>query len=179
MPQIRFNWVDVIFVTLIIRVSYVALKNGFLPEFFKFAGLLVTFIVSFNNYVVLSGFISTHTKWSGLKPDIVSFLFIFFVILLLFKILTVATKMLLGVENLSTPNKLVGLTLGLTRGILLISLIYVLCVNGPIGYLSRSVKERSFSGRYISGIAPAAYRACINFYPGVKNDTPLVKLLEK
>jgi uncharacterized membrane protein required for colicin V production len=179
MPHIRFNWVDILFITLLIRIGYIAFKNGFLPEFFRTLGLLSAFIVSFNNYTILSSFISTHTKWTGAEPDIISFLFIFLLTLFIFKILAIATHSLLGCENISGLNKLVGLAISCGRALLLIGLIYTLFVNSPFEYLHRSVKEKSFAGRYVSGIAPAAYSICINLYPGKKNETPLVKLLQK
>jgi uncharacterized membrane protein required for colicin V production len=179
MPHIRFNWVDILYVTLLIRICYVAFKNGFLPEFFRSLGLLSAFIISFNNYTVLGKFVSTHTKWTGREPDIISFLFIFLIILLIFKILAIATRSLLGCENISTPNRLVGLVIASGRGVLLIGLIYTLFVNSPFEYLHRSAKERSFLGKYISGVTSAVYSVCMNFYPGTKHDTPLVKSLGK
>lgn len=179
MPHIRFNWVDVLFVTLLIRVGYVGYKNGLLPEFLRFLGLLSAFIVSFNNYTLISHFISTHTKWTGAKPDVISFLFIFLSILLIFRLLAGATSLFSGGENISGLNRFLGLMLGFGRGILLISLIYTLFINSPFKYLSRSARSRSFSSQYISDVAPVTYRIGINFYPWEKIDTPLAKSLEK
>ena len=179
MPLIKFNWVDILFVTLIIRICYVAFKNGFLPEFFRLFGLLAAFIISFNSYTALSAFIAAHAKWTGIKPAVISFSFIFLAILLIFKMLSVGVSMLLGHENVSRPNKLTGLTLGFVRGLLFVSLVYVFFVNSPFGYLSTSAKDRSFSGNFFSRVAPAVYNACVTFYPGGKNETPLVRLLEK
>lgn len=177
MPHIRFNWVDILFVTLLIRVSYIGFKNGFLPEFFRLLGLLVAFIVSFNSYTLLSKFLSTHARWAGPKPDLIAFLFIFLSILFIFKILAVAANALIGSENISGPSRLIGLALGVGRGILLISLVYVLLVNSPFSYLSRSVEERSFCSHYIADVAYAVYKTAINFYPWEAVETPLVNML--
>ena len=176
MPHIKFNWVDVLFVTLLIRICYVAFKSGFLPEFFRLLGLLAAFIFSFNNYTLVSQFLSTHTKWTGAEPDAISFLFIFLLIIFLFKIFAVTTTSLLGKENISGPNKIVSLVLGFGRGVLLISLVYIFFVNSPFEYLSRSTEDRSLSGQYVSGVAPFVYKIGINCYPWEKRETPLVKL---
>ena len=178
MPHIRCNWVDILFVTLLIRICYIGFKNGFLPEFFRLLGLLAAFIFSFNNYTMVSQFLSSHTKWTGAKPDVISFLFIFLLIVFIFKIFAVITTLLLGRENISGPDKLAGLVLGLGRGALLVGLIYVLFVNSPFKYLSRSTEDRSFSGPHISKVAPFVYKIGINFYPWEKNETPLAKLLK-
>jgi len=178
MPHIRFNWVDVLFVTLLIRIGYIGFKNGFLPEFFRLLGLLAAFILSFNNYTLVSQFLSAHAKWTGAKPDVISFLFIFLLIVFIFKIFaTVSANLLSKRESISGPDRLAGLVLGLGRGALLVGLIYVLFVNSPFKYLSTSTKDRSFSGQYISKVAPFVYKIGINFYPWHKNKTPLVKLL--
>lgn len=179
MPHIRFNWVDVVFVTLLIRICYIGFKNGFLSEFLRTLGLLTAFILSFNEYTSLSYFISRHARWTGPKPDVISFIFIFVFILFLFKIASVAIKNFFVGENVSKASRLIGLSLGLGRGLLLIALVYILLVNGPFVYLSKSAEERSFLGRYVSGIAPLAYKASMRFYPWERIDTPLVKLVKQ
>ena len=78
MPHIKFNWVDILFITLLIRICYIGFKNGILPEFFRLLGLLFAFIVSFNNYTILSQYLSTHTRYPGQELDVISFVFIFF-----------------------------------------------------------------------------------------------------
>ncbi len=179
MPHIRFNWVDILFVTLLIRISYVGFKNGLLPEFLRLLGLFSAFIVSFNNYTSLSNFLLSHTKWTEANLDGISFLFLFLVVLFVFKILAILARGFLGGDNISGLNRGIGLTFGIARGLLLVSFIYILFVNSPFGYLRRSAEERSFSGRYVSNIPRVIYKKGINLYPGEKVDTPLVKRLEE
>jgi membrane protein required for colicin V production len=179
MPQFKFNWVDVFFVTLLIRTSYVGFRDGFLPEFFRLLGLVGAFLFSFNNYTLLSEFLSTHTQWIGARPDVISFLFIFLAVIFIFKILAITFGSLLDKEKISSANKATGCAFGLSRGFLLIGLIYVLFVNSPLNYLSMSAREKSFSAPYISKIAPIVYKNCINCYPWKKIPTPLVQLLDK
>ncbi|MBU4312966.1 MAG: CvpA family protein [Candidatus Omnitrophica bacterium] len=179
MPHIRFNWVDIIFVTLLIRISYIGFRNGFLSEFLRALGLVSAFIFSFNGYTSLSSFISRHTRWTGPEPDVISFIFIFVFILFLFKIASMAIKIFFGGENVSTGNRVIGLLLGMGRGLLLIALVYILLVNGPFVYLSKSAEQRSFSGQYVSGIAPFVYNTSMRFYPWEKIDTPLAQIVKQ
>lgn len=179
MPHIRFNWVDVLFVTLLIRICYIAFKRGFFSELLRSLGLLTAFIVSFNHSASLSDFIATHARWTGARPGVISFLFIFIGILVIFKFLLIAARIFLGDKDVSVFNRSVALALGLAKGLLLTSLIYILLVNSHFEYLSKSVKDRSFSGRYVLNVAGFVYRNCINFYPGGESESSLGRLLEK
>jgi len=180
MPHIKLNWVDILFITLLVRVCYVGFKNGLLPEFFRFAGLFIAFILSFNSYIFVSAFLEKQARLSGVKSEVAAFLFIFLAILFIFKLLAVLVSKLLGSpKDISLANNAAGLVFALCRGVLLIGLIYVLFLHCPVKYLSRSAGERSFSGHYASQIAPFAYKVGISFYPWQKIETPLVKLITK
>ncbi|MFC1667261.1 CvpA family protein [Candidatus Omnitrophota bacterium] len=179
MPHIKFNWVDILFVTLLVRICYISFKNGFFPELFRFLGLLSAFIFSFNSYASMSRFISAHARWSSAKLEIISFLFIFLVILFIFKIFALIANLFSNSEDISKINRLAGFLLGIGRALLSISLICILFVNSPFEYLSRNTKEKSFSSQYLLGVAPLVYRNAMGFYPFKKAETPLVKLLER
>ena len=178
MPHIKFNWIDIFFVTLLIRIGYIGFRNGLLSEFLRFLGLLIAFLLSVNNYTLISSFLSSHTKWAGEELGIISFLFIFLSVLLIFKIVTSVTSVFLDRNLISGLSKLVGMGIGFGRGILLISLIYALFVNSPFEYISKSARDRSLAGQYISNVASTVYRIGMDFYPGKKIDTLLARLLQ-
>ena len=175
MPQIKFNWIDIFFVILLFRTCYIGFKNGLLPEFFRLLGLFLAFVLSFNNYILVGDF----TGLAGLKAEITGFLAIFLSVILVFKLLAVLADKILGVsENVSLANKVIGLAFGLTRGVLLIGLVYILFIHSPVNYFYKSAKEKSFSALYASLVAPFAYKAGMSVYPSEKHETPLVKLLD-
>lgn len=179
MPQIKFNWVDIFFVILLFRTCYIGFKKGLLSEFFRFLGLFLAFVFSFNNYILVSDFLAKHAKLTGLKADMAGFLFIFLSVILIFKLLAVLADKILGVsENVSLANKIVGLALGLARGVLLTGLVYILFIHSPVNYFYKSAKEKSFSAPYASLAAPFAYKTGMSVYPFEKHETPLVKLLK-
>ncbi|MFA5388239.1 MAG: CvpA family protein [Candidatus Omnitrophota bacterium] len=179
MPQIKFNWVDIFFIILLFRTGYISFKNGILPEFFRLIGLFLAFILSFNCYILPAGFLEKHARLTGLKADVAGFILIFLAVIVIFKLLAVLANKILGVsENVSLPNKAIGLSLGLARGVLLIGLIYVFLIHCPVDYLNKSAKDRSFSGPYVSRAAPFAYKIGMSVYPFEKNETPLVQLIK-
>jgi uncharacterized membrane protein required for colicin V production len=180
MPQIKFNWVDIFFVILLFRTCYIGFRKGLLPEFFRLLGLFSAFVLSFNNYILISDFLAKHVKLTGLKAEIAGFLFIFLSVILVFKLLAVISEKILGVsENVSLANQAIGFVLGLTRGVLLTGLVYILFIHSPVNYFYKSAKEKSFSAPYASLTAPFAYKIGMSVYPFDKHETPLVKLLEK
>ena len=180
MPQIKFNWVDIFFVILLFRTCYVGFKNGLLPEFFRLLGLLSAFVLSFNNYILVSGFLAKHAYLTGIKAEILGFSLIFLIVVLIFKLLSILIVKLLGnSENVSLANKVVGFAFGLIRGILLTGLVYFLFIHSPVNYFYKSAKEKSFSAPYASLTAPFAYKTGMSVYPFEKYETPFVKLLKK
>ncbi|MDP2922016.1 MAG: CvpA family protein [Candidatus Omnitrophota bacterium] len=180
MPQIKFNWIDIIFLTLLFRTCYIGFKNGILPEFFRLLGLFSAFILSFNSYIVLSSFLAKHARLTGLKGDVTAFLFIFLAVLLAFKLLAVGAGKILGVsENVSLASKVMGLIAGSGRGILLAGLIYLLLIHSPADYFYKSAKEKSCLSPYAALTAPFAYSMGMSVYPFEKHETPLVKMLKK
>ena len=121
-----------------------------------------------------------HAKLTGLKADITGFLFIFLVVVLIFKLLAILMYKLLGnIENVSLANKIAGLLLGAIRGVLLIGLVHILLIYSPVNYLNKSAKEKSFLAPYASHVAPFAYNIGMSVYPFQKYETPLVKLITK
>ena len=50
-----------------------------------------------------------------------------------------------------------GLLVGLLRGVLVSSVILVVCQQLPSSYLQASIQEHSLTGRTVSRMAPAAY----------------------
>ena len=178
MSHMKFNWIDVLFVTLLVRSCYVGFKKGLLLEIFRGFGLLIAVILSFDYYTIVSQLFSAHTRWTGPGPDIISFLVIFLSVLIIFKVFSQIASLFLGGEKISIANRVIGLVFGLGRGLLAISLIGVLFINSPFGYLSKSVKDRAWSGQYVLGIAPGVYKTYKDFWPREKVETPLVKVLE-
>lgn len=152
MPHIIFNWIDVIFVIILIRTSCVGFAKGFLSEFFRFLGLLLAFILSFSNYTLVSQFLSEHTKWTVSKLEVIAFLLIFLGILFIFKVIAFVVYLMFHKETVYSFTRLIGLLLGFCRGVLLVSVIYMMFINSPFKYLSTSAKDRSISGYYLSEV---------------------------
>lgn len=153
------NWVDICFAILLLRICYIAVKNGLPQEVFKLSGTIAAVFFSLHYYVSLSGFIRSRLGVESNALQSLDFLvFITLVILcqLFFVILRNIFYKALKVEALPTLNKWGGFILGFTRGLLTGSLLMFILLLSGVGFLKNGVKE-SYSGKYIVGIAPAVY----------------------
>jgi len=156
----QFKWLDVVIVILFIRICYVALKNGFSSELFKFLGTLSAIYISFHYYTILSDMLQKQTRLNGMPLDFVDF-FIFIVLVLIGYFIFVVLRMFLSrfmqLEAVSALNKWGGLCLGVMRAFFLIGLLSFILVISSTVYLSQSVKS-SYLGKRSFAIAPNTYR---------------------
>ena len=66
----QFNWLDITFIILLIRICYVAQDRGALVEIFKVLGVLIGILLSFENFNVLGAFIQEKLS---LAPELINF----------------------------------------------------------------------------------------------------------
>ena len=157
----QLNWVDVFLILLFCRVCYIAVKAGFIAEFFKFLGTVAAMYCALHYYIALS-------EWSirMLAVD-KNRMPVHFVEFLCFLVLAIGTYVLVGIvrnmftsavkmEAVATLEKWGGLLLGSVRGILLCSLICFALVISTVDYLRVSVRS-SYLGDRIVGVVGRAY----------------------
>jgi len=155
----QFNWVDVVIILIIVRISLVAMKTGFLVEIFKFLGTVLAIYCSLHYYIALSDFIKIGL---GLQQVPLKFLDFMLAVILAVSGYLIFWGIRFGFDRFikmeTTPNisKAGGLLLGIIRGILSASLITLLLAISSVDYLQKSATS-SFSGRRILNIAPNTY----------------------
>jgi uncharacterized membrane protein required for colicin V production len=160
----QFNWVDIFVVILLIRISYVAIKNGAFPELFKFLGVVLGTYLSLHYYTKLADFLKTFVKSEVASIELFDLLSLIILIVLGYIIAALLREGLMRfikVEVLSTVNKWAALILGLLRGILVSSLLIYLFSLPVISYLKKSAAD-SFLSRRIVKVAPSVYQGIWN-----------------
>ena len=156
----QINWVDIFVLILILRICFIAVKNGFPVELFKFIGTVSATFLSLHYYTDLAGFLS---NWLFLGKRIpLEFLeFLVFLVLAisgycLFILMRSLFSRFLKMEAISALNRWGGLFLGLARAALLSSLVMFMLAISSVGYFKESVKESYLSQRLFS-VAPDVY----------------------
>lgn len=155
----QWNWIDIFVVILVFRICYVAIKNGFPAELFKFLGTVTAIYLSLHYYMGLSNFIKARLGSPKLSLEFL-YLFSFVVLALigcwLFVFLRQSIFRLIKIEAVSVLNKWLGLFLGVARGFLTCGLIIFMLVVSNADYLKKSAGD-SYSGMRLFKLAANTY----------------------
>lgn len=145
----QFNWIDIFVVILLIRTGYIAIRNGLPIEFFKLLGTVAAV------YAAMHYYLSLANLFGGSFPALVFIalaLFTYFI----FVILRTLFYRFIKMEAVPRFNQWGGFIIGITRGILFISLMMFIFIILPGSYFKNSVRD-AYSGKYFVPLAPATY----------------------
>jgi membrane protein required for colicin V production len=156
---------DWLIVAVVLLCIISAAVDGFFAELLSMAGLVVGYIVAAWKYPGLSDWFMTFLKNAWLA-DIVSFLIIFFVILLVFNIAARLARKLMKAAGLSGFDRFMGALLGVVKGVLVVTVVLMgMTAFTPTStMLKRSVLAPYFLvvGRAAVWVAPGDLRARFN-----------------
>lgn len=156
-----FNWIDILVITLLLRICYVAIKKGLLSEFFKLLGTIAAIYLSLHYYTILSDWVGERLPVVKEKAPLEFLDFLMFLVLailgyLIFVALRFTFYRFIKTEATPRLNQWGGFILGMARGFLLLGLVIYALVISSIGYLKTSVKNSYLGGRIIQ-LAPDTY----------------------
>jgi uncharacterized membrane protein required for colicin V production len=157
----QFNWVDFLVIIILLRIVYIAFNSSFTLELFKLLGAVTGFYLSLHYFTYITDWITQRNPHSKAKAPLQFIDFFSFVILVIVGyILSIALRMLferfIKMTISTTVNRSVSTVLGITRGILLASIIAFMLTISSIGYLKDSVKD-SYSGKQVFNVAVNTY----------------------
>lgn len=160
----QLKWVDFVIIILFVRICYIALKNGFPVELFKFFGTIASIYLSLHYYTTISDFLDARLSSELLSLDfldVICFVVLALIGYLSFVILRMAFLHVVKIEAVSLLNKWGGLVLGLGRGILFTGIITYFLTISTIDYINESVKN-SYLPKYNIEIPLVIYRSLWN-----------------
>ena len=156
-PIDRINWVDVLAVILLVRMGYIGFRLGLGAELLKLAGLTSGFFAGFRYYQQVGDGLAQNTF---LSVEWASVLALGAIVIASYFLVTRAARLLeklVQVNFEKKVNQIGGLLAGLTRGLLVSSVILVACQQLPAPAMQESIRENSLSGPLVSKMAPAVY----------------------
>ncbi|MBI3615590.1 MAG: CvpA family protein [Candidatus Omnitrophica bacterium] len=140
-------------------MGYIGFQLGLWMELVKLGSLLAGFFVSFRYYQELGDWLAQRTflgiEWAAALAMAVLLGAVSFGCILVGKFL----ERFVQVSFQQKLNKAGGLFVGFLRGVLITSVILVVCQQLPSASLNASIQEHSFSGHLISRVAPVVYDA--------------------
>jgi len=167
----KINWVDVLALILVLRMSYVAFQDGLSHEILPVIGSVFMIVFSLHYYQKISSFlydIGFVVPILLLNPVI--FLALNLLIGLLFRVLKSIIDNVIKVSWHPLIEKFGGLIAGLTRGVVLASMVLIFLVIIPLPYLQRSMREKSLTGMYFLRVGPELYEKMSLVLPAMRLD---------
>lgn len=166
----RINWVDILIVIAMLRVTYVAFQDGLSHEIFPLIGVAAIAVSSFHYYQKFSVFLSKNVI--NLPPVILDF--VAFTILavgtgFLFKLIKVILNKIIQVAWHPAIEKGGGLAVGLMKAAVMTSLVLVMLSLLPLSYMQHSIRDRSLAGIYFIKISPEIYEKATILFPSIKS----------
>jgi uncharacterized membrane protein required for colicin V production len=156
----QFNWVDIFFIILLLRICYIAFKTGIVPEFFKTLGALFAIYVALHYYTGLSDLLNSRFDLDKKLPlDFLDFLcfgllaILSYLVGILFR---QAFCRLIKLEAVPRLNKWGGLVIGIVRAVLVCGLFAFILSISTVKYLHDKVAA-SYFGPSVIKVAPQAY----------------------
>ena len=167
----QLNWIDVLVIILVIRISYVAFQEGLSHEIFPLISGIASIIISLRYYHKLGGFFSNAMP--ALSKAISNFTGFCLLVIgtgLAFKFVRIVLNKVIKVQWHPLIERFGGLVFGACRGAITACLVLETMVMAPLPYLQWSIRDRSFSGVYFVRIGPTVYEAASRFLPFIKAD---------
>ncbi len=162
----KINWVDVLVVIVVVRISYVALQDGLSHEIFPLVGTIATACISVRYYSDLAVFVQSITGLPVQSLDLIAFIILVIGIGLIFKLAKFLVDILLKVTWHPLVEKFGGLIFGLLRASVIVSIVLMTMLLTPFSYLHHSIKERSLSGPYFLKVVPEISSRVAWVFPG-------------
>ena len=150
----KINWVDILIVIIIARISYIALQDGLSHEIFPLIGTVITAAISMRYYRDLSAFVQGTTGISMPVLEVLAFIALVVCVGLIFKLARLLVDALLKVTWHPFVEKFGGLVFGFLRASVVVSILLTIMSLTPLSYLSYSIKDKSLLGHYFLNITP-------------------------
>lgn len=162
----RMNWVDVISVTIMIRISYVAFKDGLSHEIFPLVGSVGTVLITLYYYEDLAALLSQNLVGvSAAILEFLSFIMLIIIVGFIFKFLRVILNKVINVTWHPFIERFGGLIAGIVRGAVVVSTILIMLALMPLSYFQYSIRDRSLTGMYFLKVVPVIYGRTCEFLP--------------
>ncbi|MEO8665673.1 MAG: CvpA family protein [Ignavibacteria bacterium] len=159
------NTLDIIILVLVMIPAFLGLKNGLLRSIFSLLGIITGLILAtrFNDKISsLFSFLNIEPKLLGVISFIVIILFCYFVFIY------IAGKISRLNAVTKTVDRLLGIVLGILKGLIIASLFLILTTNTFNLFDKTTIGSSKFYPAIIN-IAPSVYNYVKQFFPNAKD----------
>ncbi|HKZ22755.1 MAG TPA: CvpA family protein [candidate division Zixibacteria bacterium] len=168
------NWVDIIVIAGFIPGIYFGLKKGFVREVMGVMGFILGIIIAINYVDWATAKVTSHAQISTQVVSFLSFIFLFLIVFLSFKILGFIFYKIASLQPLGKIDQLGGGMFGFLQSWFAMGFILFLLMFLPIGNsLNRSL-DNSFFAPILRASIPFVYEESTVIHPD--SDSMVAKL---
>lgn len=173
----RINWVDILVLILMVRMSFAALREGLSHEIFPFIGTIAIAVFSMFYYARIGSFLSQNLGNMPIQiANFFSFLVIIAVLGFLVKFLRAVLDNIVKVQWHPLIEKFGGIIVGMAKAYIITSLVLICLALMPLSYLQWSIRDKSLTGKYVLSAVPELYSRIAVFLPTIKaGEEPISK----
>ena len=150
------NWVDILILAVILRIIYIAFKQGLIVELFKVCALVSGVFISLHYFTRFTQIFHLRPTIPADFIDTIFLVTILVFVLVLFHFIRQGILVGFKVHPVEILDKWGAVILGIGRATLVASVILLVLYFSTINYLRASVVD-SFSGKRLLRVAPQVY----------------------
>ena len=164
------NWFDIFSIILLLRTGYIGFKNGLSAEVYKAAGMGLSGLAAFYFYKKLVLSINQYTvvSMADAQMEAISFALILLLGLLICKFVFMFIQKIMQLSFAKNFNTTAGMIFGLSRGAIVVCLVFMILNWSAVDYIKKSIQEKSFSGQYIAKVNSVAKNVLVRILPEEK-----------
>ena len=154
-----------------------------LVEFFKLIGMLVATFITLHYFTSFGEFLGGFLPLPLHFMEFISFLALWMVVVLVFKVIRDGWLLLIKTEAQETLNKVGGALTGIFRGLLVCGMVIMAFFLSGNHYLTKT-SNASFSGFYLTNFSTGVYESCFDnlvskFFPKEKKNLDALKITSR
>ncbi|MCK5213989.1 MAG: CvpA family protein [Candidatus Omnitrophica bacterium] len=174
------NWLDIITVAILLRCVYIGISKGLVAEELKLVGVLVAMFITQHYFVVFADFLHDFVAIPVFMAEITAFVILWLIVLVLFKFIREGLFLFLKKKSVSGGKRIIGGLLGISRGVLICSLLFPIMFLSGSEYLDKTARS-SFAGFYIIDLSSKAYKEIFSyivkpFFPNEERNEKALRL---
>ncbi len=153
-PPPNMNFIDLILILIILLFAIQGFRKGLIYEVASLAGLILGIYASFHFANYLEGYLTDYLNVPEKYSTITAFILIFFLVVIVLHLVGKIIENIIDLVALGFINKLAGSVFGLAKGIVLLSLAFLILNHFDNEMISKENKNESFLYKPIESIAP-------------------------
>jgi len=145
------HFFDYLTVLIIGGLAFIGFRRGFLEELSRLIGLIISSLVTLKFYTPVASWLKLRIPLNESILLPITFLFIFFSILIVFRLLLGSFQIFLLSRGIRSSNKILGIFIGGVKGLIVALIILWLVDIAPNPDYFDNFKKHSYVYRHFSG----------------------------